>query len=96
VYFIGGLVLGVIIAIFAVQNTLSVEVRFLWWQTQGSLAAVVLLFAAAGVAVALLLGIPEVLGTRWRVRKLERRLEDRQPRDARPPEERPKDPPRLS
>ena len=95
-YFIGGLVLGVVIAVFAIQNTTGVEVRFLWWQAQGPLAAVVLISAAAGVVVALLLGIPEVLGTRWRIRSLERRLEDLRPREVRPPDDRPGDLPPLS
>jgi uncharacterized integral membrane protein len=96
VYFIGGLALGVIIAIFAVQNTMSVEVRFLWWQAQGPLAAAVLISAAAGAVVALLLGVPEVFGARWRIRSLERRLEDLRPRDARPTDGKPDDLPPLS
>jgi uncharacterized integral membrane protein len=95
VYFIGGLVLGVIIAIFAVQNTMSVEVRSLWWQTQGPLAAAVLISAAAGAVVALLLGIPEVFGARWRIRSLERRLGDFPPREAKRAEENPDEPPRM-
>ena len=93
VYFIGGLVLGVIIAIFAVQNTMSVEVRSLCWQTQGPLAAAVLISAAAGAVVALLLGIPEEFGARWRIRSLKRRLDGLRPREARPPDGRSDDPP---
>ena len=84
-----------IIAIFAVQNTMSIEVRFLWWQAQGPLAAAVLISAAAGAAVALLLGIPEVFGARWRIRSLERRLGDLPPKDATRPGERPDTSPRL-
>ena len=95
VYFIGGLVPGVIIAIFAVQNTVSVEVRFLLWQTRGPLAAVALISATAGALVALLLGIPEVFGARWRIRSLERRLGDLPPRNAGLPEEKPDEPPRM-
>jgi uncharacterized integral membrane protein len=95
-YFIGGLILGVVITIFAIQNPLTVEVRFLFWQSEGPLAAVVLLSAAAGLVVAVLFAIPEVLGARWRIRTLERRLGDLQARDTRPPEERPEDLPRVS
>ncbi|OGB92241.1 MAG: hypothetical protein A2Z31_08090 [candidate division NC10 bacterium RBG_16_65_8] len=95
VYFIGGLVLGVIIAIFAVQNPMSVEIRFLWWQTQGPLAAAVLISAAAGALVALLLGIPEVFGARWRIRSLERRLGDLPSRDAKLSEGKSDEPPRI-
>lgn len=94
-YFLGGLILGVVIAVFAVQNTMAVEVRFLVWQTQGPLAAAVLISAAAGALVALLLGIPEVFGARWRIRSLERRLGDFPPREVRPPEEKSDEPPRM-
>lgn len=95
IYFVGGLILGVVIAVFAIQNTLTVEVRFLWWQAQGPLAAAVLISAAAGAVVALLLGIPEVFGSRWRIRTLERRLGDLPPRDAKPPDEKVDEAPRL-
>lgn len=74
-YFIAGLVLGLAIAIFALQNTAEVAVRFLGWQAQGPLAVVVLASAAGGVLVALLFGLPEFMTARWRIRSLERRLE---------------------
>ena len=95
-YFIGGLILGVVIAVFAIQNTVGVEVRFLWWQAQGPLAAVVLISAAAGVVVALLLGIPDVLSARLRIRSLERRLDDLRPTEAGPLDDHPDDRPPLS
>ncbi|HSB70069.1 MAG TPA: LapA family protein [Candidatus Methylomirabilis sp.] len=76
-YFIAGLLLGVAVAIFALQNTGTVEVRFLLWQAQGSLALVVLSALGAGLLVALLFGIPEALLARWRIRSLERRLQER-------------------
>ncbi len=74
-YFITGLLIGIAITIFALQNTAAVEVHFLFWQTQGPLAAVVLLSAIGGLAVALLFGVPEIISARWRIRTLERRLE---------------------
>jgi len=95
VYFIGGLILGVVIAMFAIQNTMTVEVNFLVWQVQGPLAAAVLISATVGALVALLLGIPEVFGTRWRIRSLERRLGDLPPRPAKRPDEHPDEPPRI-
>jgi putative membrane protein len=74
-YFIVGLILGLAIAVFALQNTMAVEVRFLAWQVAGSLAVVVLGSAAAGALVVFLFGIPEIVTARWRIRSLERRLE---------------------
>ena len=73
-YFIAGLILGLAIAIFALQNPGAVEVRFLRWQAQGPLALVVLLSAVGGLLVALLFGIPQLVAARWRIRSLERRL----------------------
>jgi uncharacterized integral membrane protein len=83
-YFIAGLILGLAIAVFALQNTMAVEVRFLIWQVSGSLAVVVLGSAAAGSLVALLFGIPEIVMARWRMRNLERRLQGTPPEGAGP------------
>ena len=74
VYFIVGLILGLAVAVFAMQNTLGVEVRFLVWQAQGPLALVVLASAGAGLLMALLFCVPGMLKGRWRIRSLERRL----------------------
>ena len=74
VYFIAGLILGLATAVFAVQNTIAVEVRFLLWQVQGPLAAVVLASATAGLLVAFLFGLPAILASRRRIRSLERHL----------------------
>ena len=74
-YFTVGLILGLGVAVFAMQNTLAVEVRFLVWQTNGPLALVVLASAAAGLLIALLFCLPAMLRDRWRIRSLERRLE---------------------
>lgn len=73
-YFTLGLILGLAVAIFAMQNTTAVEVRFLGWMANGPLALVVLASAAAGVLMALLFCLPAMLRGRWRVRSLERRL----------------------
>ena len=85
VYFIVGLILGLAIAIFALQNTMAVEVKFLGWQVAGSLAVVVLGSAAAGALVALFFGIPEILKARWRIRNLERRLQSMSSEGSGPP-----------
>lgn len=74
-YFTVGLILGLAVAVFAMQNTPAVEVRFLVWNANGPLALVVLASAAAGVLMALLFCLPGMLRGRWRIRNLERRLE---------------------
>lgn len=92
VYFTGGLVLGLVIAVFALQNTAAVELRFLLWKAQGSLAAVVLASVAAGLLIAFLLGLPEILTARWRIRSLEQQLGGRPPGVPGPPGRSPEDP----
>ncbi len=84
-YFITGLILGLALAVFALQNTTAVEVRFLLWQVQGPLAAVVLASAAGGLLVALLFGLPAIVASRRRSRGLERRLEGQAPPPPEPP-----------
>jgi uncharacterized integral membrane protein len=74
-YFTVGLILGLGVAVFAMQNTTAVEVWFLAWNANGPLALVVLASAAAGILMALLFCLPAMLRGRWRVRSLERRLE---------------------
>lgn len=83
-YFVTGLILGVAVAVFALQNPASVVVRFLLWEAQGSLALIVLASAGAGLLVALLFGVPEILAARWRIRSLERHLEEQSRTGAKP------------
>jgi uncharacterized integral membrane protein len=69
-------VLAIVVAVFALQNTDRVTVRFLLWQVeQMPLAAVVLLALGAGLGIA---GLP--LGfQRWRLRSRVRQLESPPP-----------------
>jgi uncharacterized integral membrane protein len=81
-YFVAGLIVGVAGAVFGVQNTGAVEIRFLPWQIQIPLALVVFGALGAGLLVALLLAIPEALLARWRIRSLERRPQNRPHEDS--------------
>jgi len=81
VYFIFGVVLGAAVAIFAVQNVAPVEVRFFLWQVEGPLAAVVLSAAGAGLVVALLLGLPDTVLSRLRMRRLEQQVQEAHPEE---------------
>ena len=62
------------ITVFALQNTASTSVRFLFWSVEPPLAGVILASVAAGIV---LVGLPLWIG-RWRLgsraRTLERRL----------------------
>ncbi len=74
IYFTAGLILGLGLALFALQNGTPVAVQFLTWQVNGSLAAVVLGSGAAGALAALLFGLPSLIAARWRIHTLEREL----------------------
>ncbi len=59
--FIIGIIFGAVIIIFILQNMMPVTVSFFAWQTEGSLALLLLLAVVAGMLVSWLLSIPEML-----------------------------------
>jgi len=81
IYFIVGVILGAGLALFAVQNVAPVEVRFVLWHVEGPLAAVVLGAVAVGLAVALLLGLPDTILSHWRLHRLEHQVEEIHPEE---------------
>lgn len=74
-----GIILGAMLVVFALQNVAVVTLTFFAWQFQGSLALVVILAAALGVFVALLVVLPESISSYFnyrRLRKTNARLEE--------------------
>jgi len=77
------LVFSVLIAIFAVQNTQAVDVRFLGWGATGVAASVlVLISAVAGAVAMLLLGVAREIPMRWQHRSTSHQLRAAQKRVA--------------
>jgi lipopolysaccharide assembly protein A len=77
------LVFSVVIAIFAVQNTQPVDVRFLGFVAPNVAASVLVLVSAAFGAVAMLLfGIAREVPLRWRHRGVSQQLRQAQARVA--------------
>jgi uncharacterized integral membrane protein len=69
------LVFAIIIATFAVQNTTPVSVRFLFWQAdEVAVSVLVLISAALGAALMLVLGATREVSHRWRQRQLGQQL----------------------
>jgi lipopolysaccharide assembly protein A len=69
------LAFSIIIAIFAVQNTTAVEVSFLTFRAQQvAVSILVLVSAALGAGVILLLGAAREVQHRWRHRSLNQQL----------------------
>ena len=59
-----GVVLGILLAIFVLQNNVAVAVSFLFWRFESTLALVLLLSLAVGVVTVVLVTIP----SNWRRR----------------------------
>lgn len=84
VYLILAAVLGIFVALFAIQNAASVTVKFMFWQFQSSLAVVIILAMLAGMLLVFLLSIPgrlkrrkELYDKQKKIRELEKRLQER-------------------
>jgi putative membrane protein len=52
------LILALIVTIFAVQNNMSIEVTFLAWKINGSLALILMITFALGILIGLLVSTP--------------------------------------
>jgi putative membrane protein len=77
------LAFSIVIAIFAVQNTTPVAVTFLTFRAETVAVSVLVLIAAAfGAAVMLLLGISREVNVRWRLRSVSQQLKAAQARVA--------------
>jgi uncharacterized integral membrane protein len=71
------LLFSLALASFAIENNVPVQIRFLFWKSQGlSLALVILLSAAVGAILALVAGFPTHWRRHRRLRKVERELEE--------------------
>lgn len=82
IYWIAALVFGIIIALFAVQNSSPITLRFLWFSAEGvAVSVLVMISAALGAMVTLMFGLGREVRLGWgrlRARRahgaLERRL----------------------
>jgi putative membrane protein len=77
------LAFSIVIAIFAVQNTTPVAVTFLTFRADAvAVSVLVLISAAFGAAVMLLLGVSREVNLRWRNRAVTQQLKTAQARIA--------------
>lgn len=73
-YLMGFLILAAAVAIFAIQNSGEVVVKFIGWQFQSSLVVVVLISTAFGAIMAILLSLPGAFRLRGRSREQAHRI----------------------
>jgi len=72
------LIIAILAVVFALQNAHPITIQFLFWQIQGSLALVVLLTAALGAVVGLLVSVPNVIRRNRRITHQKHRIEELQ------------------
>jgi uncharacterized integral membrane protein len=77
------LLLALVVTIFAVQNNAPVDISFIAWKTQGSLALVLIITFAMGILIGLLVSTPGSIKRRIQfadlkkhIQSLEKELED--------------------
>jgi len=83
VYLIAGFVIAILAVIFALQNSMTVTISFLKWETTGSLSMVLLITLAIGVVIGLLFLAPSTIkrtfttsSQRKRIGSLEKELDE--------------------
>lgn len=62
---ITGLLLGVSLALFAIQNSTAITVQFAIWEFQSPLALIILGAFGLGLGMAIVLSIPGYLSDQW-------------------------------
>ena len=70
IFLILGLLLGGLVVIFALQNVTTIDVVFLTWQIQGSLALILVLAVVIGMILTWLFYMPEMIHRRFQILKL--------------------------
>ncbi len=81
IYLILALILAIIVTIFAIQNTEPIDVSFLTFELNGSLALVLLITLSLGIIIGILVSAPssfrrrmEIGGLKKNVRQMEKDL----------------------
>lgn len=76
IFLIFGLLLGVLIIIFTLQNLTDVTVSFLTWHAQGSLALVLVIAVTSGIVLCLLFLLPEIIKKRLQNSSLKKQINE--------------------
>jgi uncharacterized integral membrane protein len=75
VYWTAALAFGIVIALFAVQNSSATTIRFLWMSAEGvPLSVLVMICAALGALVTLMFGLGREVRLRWGRRQARRTI----------------------
>ena len=72
-YLLFALVFSLLVAVFAIQNSLPVSVSFVTWSFQTSLVIVILGAATFGALAVISLAVPMQLKARWDLKRVRQR-----------------------
>ncbi|MEL6221174.1 MAG: lipopolysaccharide assembly protein LapA domain-containing protein [Cyanobacteria bacterium J06627_8] len=76
IFLIFALLIAFLAIIFAIQNNAPIIINFLVWQSEGSLALVLLVTLAVGAIIGLLVSVPSIVKRGWKTARERRKLED--------------------
>lgn len=74
------LFIALVAGVFAMQNSATVEITFLAWKFNSSLAIVLLIAVALGALFSALVSMPTNLKARWTIRQQRKKLSDMETR----------------
>ena len=79
IYLIFALVFALLVALFAIQNSGTVDIRFLTWSFPGVSLVLVIIGAAMGGAISIfLMGAPQQFGVKRRLREAQKQARELQ------------------
>jgi uncharacterized integral membrane protein len=64
-FFLAALAFALVAVMFALQNIVPVQVRFLAWTFEGSLALVLFVALIVGAVIGVLVSVPSMIRARW-------------------------------
>ncbi len=76
IFLIFALIIAFLAIVFAIQNNVPIAINFLIWQSEGSLALVLLVALAVGACIGLLVAVPTILKRGWRTAREKRKVEE--------------------
>jgi len=77
-FLIGALLIAFVSFAFALQNTATVTVKFLFWTFNGSLALMLLIALSLGVLASLLATVPTLISRNATISRLKRKVQERE------------------
>ncbi|MEM9448979.1 MAG: lipopolysaccharide assembly protein LapA domain-containing protein [Cyanobacteria bacterium P01_E01_bin.6] len=76
IFLIFALVIAFLAIVFAIQNNEPIIINFLVWESEGSLALVLLVTLAVGAVIGLLVSVPTILKRGWKTARERRKVEE--------------------